>query len=119
MAHILVVDDDRDTRKIVSHVLKRAGYQVTLAAGVAEGLSAMWQTDPDVVLTDLCMLDGSGQDILEHARKLPAAPPVIVMSGSFDSVTEPKLLLAGAKALLPKPFRLHELMAAVAATLVV
>ena len=71
----------------------------------------------DVVFTDLCMADGSGHDILMDVGKLPTAPPVIVMSGTFDSKTEPELLAAGAKALLPKPFRLHELITTIAATL--
>ena len=113
MAHVLVVEDDPKTRSLVSIVLRHVGYQVTEAAGVREGLGVMRQCIPDAVLTDLQLPDGSGHEILKHAGTLPTVPPVIVMSGTFDGRTEPELLAAGAAALLPKPFLLHELIATV------
>ncbi len=117
MAHVLVVDDDPEMRDLVSSVLRHVGYQVTEAAGVCEGLGIMSRRVPDAVLTDLRMPDGSGHDILEHAGTLPTAPPVIVMSGTLDEKIKPELLAAGAAALLPKPFSVHQLIATIVTAL--
>lgn len=115
--HILVIDDNDALRNVVAATLRHAGFVVTEAAGVGDGLVVLSQCIPDAVLTDHRLSDGSGLDVLEHVVKLPARPAVIVMGGALDEKAESELLAAGAAALLHKPFPLRELVAAIAASL--
>ena len=115
MPHVLVVDDDPGVRYVTSFILDRAGYEVSAAAGVQEGLDAMSRRSPDVVVTDFTMPDGTGHDILEGARKLPTRPPVIVVSGTAHGSLMTELLSAGASEVLAKPFSPRDLLGAVQA----
>ena len=115
MPHVLVVDDDPGVRMVTSWILDHAGYEVSAAGGVQEGLDAMMRRIPDVVVTDFCMPDGTGRDILEGARELPTCPAVIVVSGSVQGPLLTELLSAGASQVLAKPFSPRDLLGAVQA----
>jgi len=109
--HALVVDDDEAIREVVCEVLEQAGWCVTAAAGVREGLTALRSGHHDIVLTDLAMPDGSGSQILQAAARLAAPPPVVVMSGCLGGDGHLQLREAGARHVLPKPFGLMQLLA--------
>lgn len=111
--HVLVVEDDPDVLEVTAGALAYAGYQVTTAAGTLEGLAALNQHLPDLVLTDLMMPDGSGHEIIRGARALPERPPVIVMTGMGISARD-DALAAGARELLPKPFSMAQLLETIA-----
>jgi DNA-binding response OmpR family regulator len=112
---VLVVDDDKESRELLSEVLTTNGYVVGLveSAGAARAL-----LDDDneygIVIADLRMPDGSGLELLRELRRRNFKREVILMS-SFISGPEKKLALdLGADALLEKPFRLSELLELVA-----
>ncbi len=107
--HVLVVEDDPDVLDITTGALSDAGYRVTAAAGARQGLDALERHALDVVVTDLEMPDGSGQDIIRRARALPKPPPVIGITG-LGEAERPRALVAGAIDLLPKPFNLSQLL---------
>ena len=113
MPYVLVVDDDPDMREVMSRFLAGAGYEVSAAGGVLEGLDAMDRRSPDVVVADFVMPDGTGSEILEGARKLPTGPPVIVVSCTVCMDTASDLLSAGAAGVLAKPFSRCELLGVV------
>jgi len=113
--HVLVVDAAAALRGILGSVLQQAGFRVTLASGVREGVQALEMGRPELVVTDLSMPDGSGHDILLAANQFAPPPPVIVVSGSLSESGGDghELLEAGARHLVPKPFVFAELLAIV------
>jgi CheY-like chemotaxis protein len=100
---ILVVDDSEDIREVFRFVLEDAGYQVSVAADGREGLDAVREFRPDLILTDISMPVMDGFQFLVHLRSdfTPPLPPVIVCSG-FD-VTAEEALRLGAARFVAKP----------------
>jgi DNA-binding response OmpR family regulator len=112
MSRILVVDDDPESRDLLSEVLEANGYpQVEAAAdGLAAREALARDNDCPIIIADLHMPNESGLDLLRHLRKQNAKHEIVLMS-SFFSLTERKLALdLGAYALLNKPFRISELL---------
>ena len=112
MGRILIVDDDPESRDLLSEVLQASGYPQVEA--VADGLAAREALARDgdcpIVIADLHMPKESGLDLLRHLRGQNAKQQIVLMS-SFFSATERKLARElGASALLDKPFRLSELL---------
>ena len=112
MRRILVVDDDPESRDLLSEVLQVNGYPQVEA--VADGLAARQALARDddclVIIADLHMPNESGLDLLRNLRRQNAKHEIVLMS-SFISTTERKLARdLGAYALLEKPFRLSELL---------
>ena len=75
---ILVVEDDRDIRSIVSTVLKNNGYECATASGAAEGL-ARFTEDIRLVITDLNM-PGDGISLIKSLRQVREVP-IIILTG--------------------------------------
>ncbi|MBI5163324.1 MAG: nitrogen regulation protein NR(I) [Magnetospirillum sp.] len=107
---ILVADDDRAIRTVLSQALGRAGYEVrttgnasTLWRWVAEG-------DGDLVITDVVMPDESGLDLLPRIKKIRPELRIIVMSAQNTLLTAVKATQRGAFEYLPKPFDIKELV---------
>lgn len=100
---VLVVDDDEAIRTCIERTLARYGYHVAAAAGVGEALGRARTWRPDVLLVDRRLRDGDGLDLARRVRAelAPEAPHVIVCTGDGA--------LHG-WTVLPKPFRLHELV---------
>ncbi len=111
---ILVVDDDEESRQLLSEVLEANGYGV---GAVADGLAARETLSRDgdyrIVIADLHMPNENGLDLLRNLQKQKSTHDIILMS-SFISVTERQMAEdLGVRALLEKPFRLSELLEAV------
>jgi len=112
VGRILVVDDDPESRDLLSEVLEANGFPQVEA--VADGLAAREalarDDDCPIIIADLHMPNESGLDLLRNLRKQEARREIVLMS-SFFSTTERKLARElGASALLDKPFRLSELL---------
>ena len=112
MGRILVVDDDPESRDLLSEVLEANGYPQVEA--VADGLAAREalarDDDCPIIIADLHMPNESGLDLLRNLRKQNAKHEIVLMS-SFISAAERKLARdLGVYALLDKPFRLSELL---------
>jgi len=112
VSRILVVDDDPESRDLLSEVLEANGFPQVEA--VADGLAAREalarDDDCPIIIADLHMPNESGLDLLRNLRKQEAKREIVLMS-SFFSTTERKLARElGASALLDKPFRLSELL---------
>ena len=112
MSRILVVDDDAESRDLLSEVLEANGYPQVEAVG--DGLAAREALARDgdcaIIIADLHMPNESGLDLLRHLRKQNSRHEIVLMS-SFFSQTERKLAQdLGAYALLDKPFRISELL---------
>jgi len=108
-ATILVADDDRGIRTVLSQALGRLGHDVR-ATGNASTLWR-WVSDGqgDLVITDVVMPDENGLDLVPRIRKLRPELRVIVMSAHSTLMTAVKATERGAFEYLPKPFDLKEL----------
>ena len=101
--HVVLVDDDAGLREITALQLESAGFRVTACPGGAEGISALEDHLPDVLLTDLKMPGIGGMQVLAAARRLDPELPVIVLT-AFGSVdTAVAAMQAGAHDYLTKP----------------
>ncbi|MGM0586332.1 MAG: nitrogen regulation protein NR(I) [Pseudomonadota bacterium] len=110
---VLVADDDRGIRTVLSQALSRAGARVR-STGSA---STLWRWvedgEGDVVVTDVVMPDGDALDLLPAIRKKRPDLPVIVMSAQNTMLTAIRAAEVGAYEYLPKPFDLREVIAQV------
>src|SRR5215468_3826395 len=102
-ALILVIDDSDDIGEMFRLVLESAGFRVRVAADGREGLAAVREERPDLVITDIMMPGMNGFDFLIHLRSdfPPPLPPAIVCSG-FDATGEEAIRL-GAVRFVAKP----------------
>ncbi len=110
---VLIADDDRSIRTVLSQALGRAGYQVR-ATGHA---STLWRWvedgEGDLVITDVVMPDENGLDLIPRIRRVRPELRVVVMSAQSTLMTAVKAAQRGAFEYLPKPFDLQELLGVV------
>jgi two-component system response regulator PilR (NtrC family) len=101
---VLVVEDELDMIATYERLLRRHGYLTIAAPSRAAGLAAIEAGTPDLLIADLVLSDGDGLDVVRAARALPRPPPVIVVSGFTSGASRQAAMLAGATAVLSKPF---------------
>jgi len=112
--HILVVDDVHEQREIASLMLRRLGYEVTLAPSGEDAVAMTKNHSPDLVVLDMIM--GPGIDGLETYRKLleiNAGQKAIIASGYSESEKVRTALRIGAGAYVKKPYLLDKIGMAV------
>ena len=111
MNRILVVDDDKESRNLLTEILEENGYTVcAVGDGVAARELLAGDAEYGVVIADLRMPQESGLELLRKLREQQSSQPVILMS-SFLSPGERKDATAlGAYALFEKPLRLGEVL---------
>ena len=109
-AKILVADDDRGIRTVLSQALGRAGYDVQTTGNAATLWRWVSDGDGDLVITDVVMPDESGLDLIPRIKKLRPDLRIIVMSARNTLLTAVKATQRGAFEYLPKPFDLKELV---------
>ena len=112
LATILIVEDEQAIRRFVRSALEAEGFRVCEADGVQRGLIEAATRKPDLVVLDLGLPDGDGQDFIRDLR-LWSPIPVIVLSARVDETDKVKALDAGADDSLIKPFGIGELLARV------
>ena len=110
---ILIADDDRSIRTVLTQALGRAGYQVRATASAATLWRWVEDGEGDVVITDVLMPDENGLDLIPRIRRIRPELPVIVMSAQSTLTTAVQATQRGAFEYLPKPFDLADLLATV------
>ena len=109
---ILVVDDERDIRELVSGVLSDEGYETRTAADSDAALAAFAARRPSLVLLDV-WLSGSrldGLELLEELKRRDPSIPVLVISGHGNLDTAVAAIRRGAADFIEKPFEAERLM---------
>jgi DNA-binding response OmpR family regulator len=116
---ILVVDDERDFRAIVSHVLEQGGYRVETAADGAEALRRFEELSPHLVVLDGHLPDIDGFEVCRRLRQMPQGKDVPVLLCTVRSAlsTVAAGFDAGATGYVLKPFEMEELLESVATAL--
>lgn len=107
---ILVVDDDYSVTDSFSLILTDAGFQVFTAQSFAESVRALSYTSVDLVITDLCLPDGTGIDVITHVKNETPDTEVILMTGHGSVDVTIEAIKRGAYYYLEKPCTLDRLL---------
>ncbi|XXF81154.1 sigma-54 dependent transcriptional regulator [Myxococcaceae bacterium GXIMD 01537] len=114
MAKLLVIDDEPNLRKVLAAMLRREGYDVTVAENGEQGLAEFHKNGADIVVTDLVMPRQGGMEVLGGVKSANPDVPVIIITahGTVDSAVE--AIKLGAFDYITKPFEQAELSAVIA-----
>ena len=107
---VLVADDDRTIRTVLTQALTRAGCKVHATSSLTTLMRWVGEGKGDVVISDVVMPDGNGLEMLPKIAKDRPGLPVIVISAQNTIMTAIKAAEAEAYDYLPKPFDLPDLM---------
>src|ERR1700753_3528055 len=115
---VLIADDDRSIRTVLTQALGRSGYPVRCIGNAATLWRWVEDGEGDLVSTDVDMPDENGLDLIPRIRRVRPDLRVVVMSAQSTLMTAVKATQRGAFEYLPKPFDLKELLAVVGRALV-
>ncbi|MBV0892014.1 sigma-54 dependent transcriptional regulator [Paracoccus sp. Z118] len=114
---VLIADDDRSIRTVLTQALTRAGCKVHATGSLGQLQRWVEEGRGDLVVTDVMMPDGNGLDVMPAIARVRPNLPVIVISAQNTIVTAIRATEADAFDYLPKPFDLPDLMARIRAGL--
>ncbi len=108
---VLIIDDDRTFREVVSHLLRQLNYGVYTAEDGAEGYDVAVKEHPDVILCDVHMKGMHGYATTEAIKEHPelSSIPIVMVTGSASKLGEMRGRNSGADYYLAKPVRASEL----------
>jgi two-component system KDP operon response regulator KdpE len=115
-AKVLIVDDEPQITRVLRTALSTQGYSLRVAANGVEGMEAMHEWRPDLVITDLAMPQMDGVELCRNIRAVSEVP-ILVLSVRNQDRTKIEALDAGADDYVTKPFSIQELQARVRAQL--
>jgi two-component system nitrogen regulation response regulator NtrX len=115
MADILIVDDERDIRELVSDILKDEGYKTRLAANSDDCMEAINADPPALMILDIWLKDSrmDGIDILKAVKRDNPGIPVVIISGHGNIELAVAAIKQGAYDFIEKPFNIDQLMVVV------
>jgi len=116
-ARVLVVEDDPTVLSAVMRVLKLDGHNVTTAKDGRDGLNAILEDTPDMVVMDVMMPHLDGMEVCRQVRHSGNRVPILLLTARAEVGDRVEGLDAGADDYLPKPFASKELSARVRALL--
>jgi signal transduction histidine kinase/DNA-binding response OmpR family regulator len=114
MATVVVAEDNVEHQHVIAAAVRRARHDVIVAADGRAGLDAIRKHRPDLIIADVDMPHMDGLQMCERLRADPdlAGIPIVLVTG-YLTPGDPQFTSAGAAAVVPKPFTLAELAAAV------
>ena len=116
--HVLLVEDDDDSRKLLETMLKHYGAKVTSTKSAAEALEVFADELPDVLISDIGMPDQDGYELIRKLRERPVdeggATPAIAVTGYASRKDRERALAAGYHKHMAKPVEHAEMIAAIA-----
>jgi len=109
-ARILVIDDEKQIRRMLKAALDGYGYDIAEAASGYEGLNQAAIFHPDLIILDLGLPDLDGTEVIQRLREWTQTP-IIILSVREQESDKIKALDAGADDYITKPFSMGELLA--------
>lgn len=109
MNKILIVDDSKDIRDILSKMLSLMGFEAAVASNGNEALNLFLADSFDLVLTDLEMPDLDGWTLALHIKDKSPNTPVVMMTGSEKEAVMERLKGSCIDSILFKPFMLEDI----------
>ncbi len=115
MGDILIVDDERDIRELISDILKDEGFTTRLAGDSEAAMAEMNKEAPSLMILDIWLKDShmDGIDILKEVKRDNPDVPVIIISGHGNIETAVAAIKLGAYDFVEKPFNIDQLMVVV------
>ncbi|TMK78439.1 MAG: response regulator [Actinobacteria bacterium] len=109
---ILIVDDDDRLREFVRVNLEMEGYSVREASSAEDGLTALEEEPPDLILLDVMMPKVDGWEMLQRVQERHGVGsiPVIMFSGKVDEAALKRATSRGAQGFIGKPFNPQQLI---------
>src|SRR5271156_3843040 len=107
--HVLVVDDDRRLRALLSSFLRKHGYRVTVAASAAEARAFLEGLAFEIIVLDVMMPGESGFDLAASLRRRSDIP-ILMLTARSDAGDRVRGLEAGVDDYLGKPYEPKELL---------
>ena len=112
---VLVVEDDRDTRQMLTFIFEQTGADVVAAGSFNEAMKAYREMPPNVVVADIGMPDYNGYALIsrmrEEDRELGRLTPAIALTAYTSEADRQQALSAGFQKYMAKPFEPAELIA--------
>jgi PAS domain S-box-containing protein len=116
--HVLLVEDDADSRKLLATMLKRYGAKVTATKSAKEALSVFAGELPDVMISDIGMPEHDGYELIRKLRAMPpekgGRTPAIALTGYASRKDRERALAEGYHQHIAKPIEQAEIIAAIA-----
>jgi DNA-binding response OmpR family regulator len=110
-ARILIVEDSPLVTDAFSILFRESGYDVDVAATVAQAVEVATRRPADLILLDISLPDGDGLEVLQQLRERKALPKAtLAMTGHGDSRSHQQCLDAGCAEVLLKPVAIGELL---------
>jgi two-component system, OmpR family, KDP operon response regulator KdpE len=109
-ARILVIDDEREIRKLLKVALGAHGFEIVEASAGREGVEKAALEHPELILLDMGLPDMDGLDVVNEVREWSSVP-IIILSVREKEAQKIVALDAGANDYVTKPFNMGELMA--------
>jgi DNA-binding response OmpR family regulator len=116
--HLLYVEDHQDSREMLTLILERAGYRMTTANSITEGLRVVKQERFDLIILDSRFADGSGLDLCRQIRLFDPLTPIIFYSSLAYASDIAAGLAAGAQEYLTKPLGIYTIKQAIGEVLI-
>ena len=117
--HVLLVEDDDDSRKLLGAMLKRYGARITSTKSAAEALRVFEGELPDVLVSDIGMPDQDGYELVRKLRALPPEKggntPAIALTGYASRKDKERALSSGYQQHMAKPIEQADIVKAIAA----
>ena len=112
MSDILIVDDERDIRELVSDILEDEGYSTRLAGNSDEAMAAINSEPPALLILDIWLKDSQmdGIDILKKVKRDNPDVPVVIISGHGNIEIAVAAIKQGAYDFIEKPFNIEQLL---------
>ena len=115
--NVLVVEDEPDTRELLTAILRECGAQVGAVGSAKDALILIQQELPNVLLSDIAMSEENGYDLIRKVRALPPEKggniPAVALTAYAGPVDRRRALLAGFHVHLAKPVEPDELLAVI------
>ena len=112
MSDILIVDDERDIRELISDILEDEGFSTRLAGNSDDAMAAIADQPPSLLILDIWLKDSNmdGIDILKCVKRDYPEVPVVIISGHGNIEIAVAAIKQGAYDFIEKPFNIDQLL---------